>query len=428
MRRHIVYWFILATLAPFLIPLGDLGANLQIYSTQNLLATGSIFGFFGVVLLLWQFIFGLRFISSRLSSDTVWFNSLHKSIGKYGLIFILIHPFLKAITYYGNVKYVILANPSDFFGLQVGFGRLALLLLLIVAITSIFFRKTLGFRLWKYIHYVSYLIMTLVFLHASVIGTYLNSYPLLKFYWYGLALIFGAIVIYRIAVFLGFGSTKYVLLKKEQIKNTFIYTFKTKQKAIDPRVGQYCYIKFKKFGEEHPFTVMDSDLKKKTLTFGIKAQGKFTKKLSELVVGSNILVEGPYGIFTLEGQSKEPKVIIAGGIGVTPFIGLVKKYGNNETYMFYANHSVENAIGRDELISRLGIRYFDVVSDGNESDEGVIKGRLSGAKISKVVPKKVLEKARFFICGNMPFYKFHRGLLLSMGVSESRVFYEEFGF
>jgi DMSO/TMAO reductase YedYZ heme-binding membrane subunit len=155
-----VYVLLLCTTLPFLLLLNKVNFG----NTPHLLLTvGSVSGFIGAVLLLWQVAFGLRFISTKFSKDLVWFNGLHQKMGRYGTLLIFVHPFLKAATYSGGLSLVLFPNFDDPFWLEISYGRIAFFLLLVVWITSVFFRKKLGFRMWKYIHYLAYLILFLHF-------------------------------------------------------------------------------------------------------------------------------------------------------------------------------------------------------------------------------------------------------------------------
>jgi predicted ferric reductase len=247
--------------------------------------------------------------------------------------------------------------------------------------------------------------------------------------WNTLTMTFYLIVLYRLYKFLGLGYKKYKLISKDRVGDVFIYTFKPLEKKITPLVGQFCYIKMKKyFGEEHPFTVMESYGNEGTLVFGIKVDGKYTKKLSALITGQQVLVDGPFGVYTLEGQNYKPKVIIAGGIGITPFVDLVKKYGNENTYMFNANRSIKEAVNRDALKEKLGERYVDVISKEKTKGKNIISGRLTKSQIKKILPENILKEANYFICGSRPFYENYKNVLLGLNVPREAIFYEEFGF
>lgn len=389
-----------------------------------------IFGYIGAILLFWQFILGLRFISSKFSNDTVEFNKIHKFLGIFGVLFALLHPFLMMYGYGESLAFVFLPdtviNPLT---ISIGLGRMAFLFLLIIWVTSAFLRKKIGFRAWKIIHFLAYPIMGLVLAHAWKIGHNLNNIPLLKIIWLGMISLFTIIVVYRLLKLAGLLKYKYKLVNKYKVEpDIYIYELKPLYKAITPKVGQFCYLQIKGFGEEHPFTIMEYNSETNLLKFGIKAQGKFTKLLSTLDVNSILNLDGPYGVFTIEGHNANPKVLIAGGIGITPFVDLVKKYSSEETYLIYANRYINNAVHRDLFTQNLEGRYYDVISEEtNINEQNVIKGYLSGDILNKILPKEILNNADYFICGSKPFYNNCKNILLGFNTPKLKIHYEEFG-
>ncbi|MDQ7020809.1 MAG: ferric reductase-like transmembrane domain-containing protein [Candidatus Dojkabacteria bacterium] len=133
----------------------------------------SIIGLVGGILLLWLVILGNRFID-KVIPDLIWVNSLHKKIGKYGYLFILMHPLLTIYSYGENLLYLFLPNELTLnqteFETHVAIGRIAFYTLTFIALTSIFLRKKLSYRLWKRMHFLSYIIFPLIFIHAPEIG------------------------------------------------------------------------------------------------------------------------------------------------------------------------------------------------------------------------------------------------------------------
>ncbi len=49
----------------------------------------------------------------------------------------------------------------------------------------------------------------------------------------------------------------------------------------------------------------------------------FKRVLKSLAIGSEILLAGPMGSFTLHNNSKKPGIFLAGGIGITPFLSII---------------------------------------------------------------------------------------------------------
>src|SRR5206468_7903708 len=62
---------------------------------------------------------------------------------------------------------------------------------------------------------------------------------------------------------------------------------------------------------------------------------------------------GPAGLFTLDPADAIPAVFLAGGIGVTPFVSLLRDAAQTklarDLWLFYANRRPEDAAFFDEL-------------------------------------------------------------------------------
>lgn len=88
------------------------------------------------------------------------------------------------------------------------------------------------------------------------------------------------------------------------------------------RPGQFAFVTFDNGEGHHPFTIASADQGDNSVTFAIKALGDYTRKLPrQLVAGSPVQVEGPYGRFEFTRANRRARQIwIAGGIGITPFL------------------------------------------------------------------------------------------------------------
>jgi predicted ferric reductase len=431
--KKIIILLILLTTLPFLILFNQVNFNLintnfNSFGMKFLSVSANICGFIGAILLIWQFILGIRYIAKVFSPDILGINKIHNLIGKYGIILILIHPLLETYTYLDKFFWVILPNISSNLELHVTLGRIALILFLIIWITSAIIRSKLNFRPWQYLHYISYPLIFLVFIHSLDIGTFIERFPFLKAIWYCLLIIFIILLQYRLYMFSGKGKTKYKVINNIKAGTDInIITLAPIKKLLIPKVGQYFYLQLKNFQEAHPFSVMEFDEETKQITFAIKIIGRFSKEIGKLTVDSIINIDGPYGVFTLEAQNADPKVIIAGGIGVTPFIDLVKKFGTSETIFLNANRFLDDIIQRDELISKLGNNYYDFISRENTKEDHIINSRLTSELFQKIVSKEKLHINKYFLCGGKEFIKASIEVLSSLGVEKSKIFLEDFG-
>lgn len=175
----------------------------------------------------------------------------------------------------------------------------------------------------------------------------------------------------------------------------------------------------------------------KTLQFAMRIRGSlFKKKLLSLRAGDKVKLEGPFGSFTLHAYENRPAVFIAGGIGITPFISMLReifsfrKVKPSENYdsrsnleklfLFYSNRTEEDAPFLGEL------RGY-----ANRHENFVfvpIFSALSG-RISKKLLKKQIGKVKnqiFYIAGTLGFVTAMREAVLALGVQEDNIRTDEF--
>lgn len=79
----------------------------------------------------------------------------------------------------------------------------------------------------------------------------------------------------------------------------------------------------------------------------------YKRVLNALPLGAEIKFAGPIGNFVLPEDTETPVVLIAGGIGITPFYSMICHAARNhrpqEIYLFYGNQSLQSAVFLDEL-------------------------------------------------------------------------------
>ena len=421
-RPKLLYYLVAVSLVPFL----------WLFTQTEVLggvqyATANIIGLIASVLLWWQFVLGIRFISTRITDDYIQVLGMHNFLGKYGALLALLHPVWMMFSFSAALDFLYRIDFSQEYNSHLTYGRISFLLLIVIWVTSALLRGRMRFRPWMYIHYLGYPMAFLAFLHAREIGTFINTFPVIQFYWSFFMISFFVIVIYRLYNVLNLGRSRYELISVNNLgKNITKYTFKPLGRKLNPKVGQFIYLRPGILWEAHPFTVMEFDVNSGVITLGIKTEGVFTKLLTQLEKGRKVFVDGPYGVFTREGQNSEAKVIMAGGIGVTPFVDLVKRFGDKNTYMFYANRNFSDAIKRDDLKKKLGKNYVEIFSKESEVKEPVVKGRINKDLVRKNLGREVIDVANFYVCGSKGFMESARKILAELGVSKDRIYYEEF--
>ena len=73
----------------------------------------------------------------------------------------------------------------------------------------------------------------------------------------------------------------------------------------------------------------------------------FKRSLKKVLLGTDVKIDSPMGSFTLHKNSAKPAVFLAGGIGITPFLSIVRQADHDrlphKLYLFYSNRRPEDA-------------------------------------------------------------------------------------
>jgi ferredoxin-NADP reductase len=81
----------------------------------------------------------------------------------------------------------------------------------------------------------------------------------------------------------------------------------------------------------------------------------FKRVLKGMPSGGRVNLRGPAGLFTLDAADARPAVFLAGGIGVTPFVSMLRNAAQTrlarDLWLFYSNRRPEDAAFLDELSS-----------------------------------------------------------------------------
>lgn len=78
-------------------------------------------------------------------------------------------------------------------------------------------------------------------------------------------------------------------------------------------------------GNARTFSITSSPAELPSMTVATRLTGSaFKRSLMDAPLGTTVEVDGPYGSFTLHRNASRPALLLAGGIGVTPFRSIIK--------------------------------------------------------------------------------------------------------
>ncbi|VWD51543.1 molybdopterin oxidoreductase [Burkholderia lata] len=154
-----------------------------------------------------------------------------------------------------------------------------------------------------------------------------------------------------------------------------------------------------------------------------------------LEVGDPVLLGAPAGTFVVPPASKQPVVMFAGGIGITPFISYLESIRDRgaqapESKLFYANQNSRTHAFRERIeILKQRLPKLEVVNCYNHPhDEGLgrdyqMKGYLTADVVSDDL---IRRRARFYLCGPEPMMQSITAGLIERGVPPFDIFKEAF--
>jgi predicted ferric reductase len=156
--------------------------------------------------------------------------------------------------------------------------------------------------------------------------------------------------------------------------------------------------------EEHPFTIASSPDRTNALEFCIKDSGDFTARMGQAAAGDRFQVDGPHGGFSHLLHQGDELVFIAGGIGITPLLGMLRHlaagYDKRFITLIWSNRGEADLIHRQEMVDfkqRLVNFHLHLVMSRQENWQGP-QGRLDEPMLFRLLADHSRE-AQVFICG-----------------------------
>ena len=185
--------------------------------------------------------------------------------------------------------------------------------------------------------------------------------------------------------------------------------------------------------EEHPFTIASAATEPWRKEFAIKPLGDFTEILTGLRPGRKVFLDGPHGAFTLDGLRSSGFVFIAGGVGVTPMLSMLRtlaeRHDRRPVVLVVAGRTADDLLHRadsEHLEARLDLHVVEILEDPPEDWAGEV-GWLTETVLREAVPRRRTQgRIDYFLCGPGPMVGATVRILDDLGVPARRVHTELF--
>lgn len=352
--------------------------------------------------------------------------TVHHLAGAIGFVLLLSHPILLILQSFPQINMAALyLLPGSNFAYTLGI--VSIYLMFASFICMMFMR--LPYHIWLKTHQLLGIAFLLGTTHALLIDSDISRNILLRS-WMIIWLAAGTIsVIYTLIFQRRFGP-RYLYVVDETRSSGDVITLSflpLHQRSMEYYAGQFVYLETLHpiIGRElHPFSLASSPLDGK-ITLSLKVVGDYTAKLFLLKKGDRVIFHGPYGMFGQHEKSEnEQSLWVAGGIGVTPFLGLLRnelqKKSYKEIWMVFLYHSLHDNVFVEELrmiaqrLPHLHLLCWQTARQGRLRVNAMFE------HFSMPCPDSVL------VCGPPPLRQAIIRQCHSLGISERCIRYEDF--
>jgi predicted ferric reductase len=391
-------------------------------------------GFVGLTQIAVQFLLIARFkrVTAPYGIDIII--QYHRKIALVAVAAILAHP---AIIVIENPSRLAMLNPLG--GNWASRSAWASTLALVALVTTSLLRERLrlNYEWWRLSHIILG-VMAIVFaqLHASLAGLYINT-AWKQAVWIAMATFMAGLVVY-LRLFKPLRQRNFTWrvaeVRKERGETHTLVLEPVGHEGVKFEPGQFAWIKVGETPftlEEHPFSFSSSAERPGRLEFGIKALGDFTARIGDVPPGTPAFLDGPHGAFSIDRYPAVGYVLIAGGVGITPFISFLRTMADRRdprpVLLIYAARNIEDTAYREaleEIGRRVDLKVVYVLEQPPEDWDGE-RGFVTAEALDRRIPPEAYTRF-FFVCGPPAMMNAVHDALRRHGVPEEHILMERF--
>jgi len=133
---------------------------------------------------------------------------------------------------------------------------------------------------------------------------------------------------------------------------------------------------------------------------------------------TDVIIRGPLGKFTLPNETKKDITMIAGGVGIVPFVGMLKYLketkSKQKVKLIYTDKSKEKMAYLQELKDlKKGNKNWRLITRTKRADKQFLK-------------EKIDINSLIYVCGRAEMVKDVMKILLELGVKEENLILEKY--
>lgn len=160
----------------------------------------------------------------------------------------------------------------------------------------------------------------------------------------------------------------------------------------------------------------------------------FKRVLGTAPIGTAVRIDGPSGEMVLHDDAARPAVLLAGGIGITPFLAMARHAAHerlpHRLYLFYSNRRPEDAAFLPELTQMAQLNpNFRLIATMTEPEKSAQRWPGETGFIRREMLERHLDamvNPMYYFAGPPPMTLAMREMLERMGVGDEAMRYEDF--
>ena len=302
----------------------------------------------------------------------------------------------------------------------------------LVLLGALAYERKTRYEHWLAVHRVIGLIFLAGTAHAAMEPGTIADFEPLRTWIVILLLAGGAAWLYRIVLFRRLGPRYSYRLETAAPRGSNIIdlVMRPVSRRMMYEPGTFVFLRIQSLDGQkkqlHPFSISSSPVDR-DLRVSIRMVGDFTKRLAALGPGTAVEVFGPFGGFTSHRFAPFRRLVfIGGGIGITPFLGMIAFELSNHDFrriwLYYVVRNEQDAVYDAEIRETYlsAESYIDY-----EMWPTATRGRITAAEIASQV---ALDDYAVMLCGQMAFVGDLARQFTALGVPRERIITEEFEF
>jgi predicted ferric reductase len=303
-------------------------------------------------------------------------------------------------------------------------------LLLAVVLTSIVIvKRRLRYEWWYSVHLLAYAGIALAWFHEIPTGNELVLNTIAADYWRSLFVATIALLVVFRVLAPALAALRYRLRIAAVVEEgpgvVSLWITGRGLHRLRAHAGQFFLWRFLTRGrwfKAHPFSLSAAP-DGQSLRITVKALGDHTARMAEIPIGTRVIAEGPFGVFTAGSRRREKVLLIAGGIGITPVRALLQEM-HGDVVVVYRVVSAADILFRRELddLARTSDFELHYIVGDHTTDEG--RNYLSPDHLRELVPD--IAERDVYVCGPSGLTDIVTRHVRQAGVRRSHIHAERF--